>query len=118
MDNGIFDAQALAAEIRSRARRVIELQEVPMERVSASDDLVDLLITDRLAEDGKSPKQLGASTHQKPSKASNVLVISATARKAGVARVTVHIQHQHRIVAAAFRYSPDFHKIAAVTLQV
>jgi len=33
-----------------------------MERVSASDDLVDLLITDRLAEDEKSPKQLGAST--------------------------------------------------------
>ena len=43
-----------------------------MERVPASNDLVDLLITDRLAEDGNSPKQLVASTHQKPSKASNV----------------------------------------------
>ena len=38
-------------------------------------------------------------------------------RKAGVGRVTVHIQHQHRMIAAAFRDSPDFAEIATVALQ-
>ena len=60
MDDCVFDANALEAEILGRARRLIEFQEVPMERVPDGDKLIDLLITDRLGGDGKPPQQLGA----------------------------------------------------------
>ena len=55
LDDRIFNADALAAEILGRAWRLVEFQEVLMERVPASQDLVDLLIADRLAEDWEPP---------------------------------------------------------------
>jgi hypothetical protein len=82
MDNGVFDAQALATEIFNGARRIVKVKEHPVQRVPARDNLIYLLIANRLAEDRESPKNLAASSLKKRAQAGYVLVIGTTIRKA------------------------------------
>src|SRR5271170_1420497 len=100
VDHGVFDTQPFAPEIFLGAWRVVEVKEYPMERVPARDDLVDLLITDRLAEGRKAPQNFAARAVEERAEAVDIFPVNATVRKSRVRRVPVHVQHQNGIIVA------------------
>ena len=62
MNDSIFHAQTLQTEVFRSARRLVEIKKYFVHRISTGNDLVDLLITNRLPQNRKSPQQFGAGT--------------------------------------------------------